>query len=920
VKHAAPPLAIAALALVQAAASASPPAWSDGRNLAPNAGFAGDRGLRVGSASGTVPDCWRAFAVGGGAASVSVIPVPPGAIFPGSPATNAIRLKVSAFGTDQGFDHDNARCPIRPNESYHFEVYVRTANADGSDQRFNVSFPLFDSSGNYLRREPGGRSGLIATKAWTRFVGPSFSDGAAALAHIGFRVHNDAGEDAILVALPLIPGGAGGYGFAPHTACELAQRPTWTSQDRLVATTYFYWYRWPDRHIFDDGAQTDDALTDHPVEIEKANMLDKAWHRKEVADMVAAGIDMLWPVYWAAPGNFDSPHFSTYVEGLVPLQEALDELAAEGMRVPRVGMFYDTTSLLNGVRGVHPPDGKADLRTPEGKELFYQTIRSFFCMIHPRHWACIDGRPVVTLYAAAFAEGYDQSTFTYLSDRFAEEFDGIRPYVIRERSWQVATDSSFAWGAALNGPQLDGIAAIGPGYDDSAVPGRTTPYRMREDGAFYRWSWLSVLRSPARLVHIETWSEWHEGTQISETIEDGRLYIDLTAQYAAHFKAGTIPPERVTLRYPSPIERPADPDDKYAYVSNVQIFASGRLLVGEGIDPVPTPDGSITVAAHAGTSWLRTDIGPDRTASFAVKDTYHHNTRRRIEILLDYLDLGSGAVRLEYDSFDPAAGPARSVPAFTLEGSGCMRTWTTEVYDARFAGRQQGGADLSLRVATGPLYFKRMRVRVRPLDQPSLRVVAVDPPPGATTGTAPAEIRVTFNIEPDPASVHPLTFQLTGSGGDRIFGNGNDVPIVPAGVFASGTVATLDLTGVLLPPDSYEIRLRASAEYVVADTLGRTLDGAFRGSLPSGDGLGGTDFACTFDYVKPPIRCDFDYDGDVDVRDFTFFQICFNGPGRPPRYSPCSRADLDGDGDIDVTDFAVFQVCFNGPDRPPACE
>jgi len=65
---------------------------------------------------------------------------------------------------------------------------------------------------------------------------------------------------------------------------------------------------------------------------------------------------------------------------------------------------------------------------------------------------------------------------------------------------------------------------------------------------------------------------------------------------------------------------------------------------------------------------------------------------------------------------------------------------------------------------------------------------------------------------------------------------------------------------------------------------------------------------------------DLDRDGDADMADFTRFQICFNGAGRPPT-SPrdCAVADLDADGDVDLLDFSVFQVCFNGSGPPPAC-
>ncbi len=65
---------------------------------------------------------------------------------------------------------------------------------------------------------------------------------------------------------------------------------------------------------------------------------------------------------------------------------------------------------------------------------------------------------------------------------------------------------------------------------------------------------------------------------------------------------------------------------------------------------------------------------------------------------------------------------------------------------------------------------------------------------------------------------------------------------------------------------------------------------------------------------------DFDADGDVDLSDFTHFQVCFNGPNRPLPGPACGDADLDVDDDIDLSDFTVFQTCFNGPNRPPACE
>lgn len=65
---------------------------------------------------------------------------------------------------------------------------------------------------------------------------------------------------------------------------------------------------------------------------------------------------------------------------------------------------------------------------------------------------------------------------------------------------------------------------------------------------------------------------------------------------------------------------------------------------------------------------------------------------------------------------------------------------------------------------------------------------------------------------------------------------------------------------------------------------------------------------------------DFDVDGDVDLADFAFLQLCFNGPNRPYPFDSCGAADMEPDGDVDLADFASFLSCFNGPSRPPACE
>ncbi len=55
---------------------------------------------------------------------------------------------------------------------------------------------------------------------------------------------------------------------------------------------------------------------------------------------------------------------------------------------------------------------------------------------------------------------------------------------------------------------------------------------------------------------------------------------------------------------------------------------------------------------------------------------------------------------------------------------------------------------------------------------------------------------------------------------------------------------------------------------------------------------------------------DFDFDGDVDMRDFGRFQACFVGAGIPTPIGPCRAGDFNGDTDIDLDDFTQWDTLF----------
>ena len=144
-------------------------------------------------------------------------------------------------------------------------------------------------------------------------------------------------------------------------------------------------------------------------------------------------------------------------------------------------------------------------------------------------------------FSASFAKAHDQGCIDFVKSEFPRQFGGRVPCIIREVSWHVQADNVYSWEAQFH-PNFLGVAEIGPGYDHSAVPGRRPLVVSREGGKFYEQAWRKVLRRAPKIVILETWNEFHEGTSIAESREHGRQYIDLTRKYVDQFRQGVVPP------------------------------------------------------------------------------------------------------------------------------------------------------------------------------------------------------------------------------------------------------------------------------------------------------------------------------------------------------------------------------------------
>ena len=485
--------------------------------------------------------------------------------------------------------------------------------------------------------------------------------------------------------------------FGPHTNLteqDFAGVPSFARDQKIVGTYYFYWYdRRTGSHVVNpDGS---DALTTHPLSLGDFSYKSVEWHRRQLEDMIAAGIDVALPVFWGAPSEHDSNaglHWS--YAGLRPLVQAREELLRAGMNPPRLGLFYDTSTLRHNGWQYH-----ADLTTDYGRSWFYATIRDFFSMIPPKHWAMIDGHPIILLYAAAFAAKHDQTVIDFTKAAFAKEFGGRIPWMVREVSWQVKADDTVAWGGAL-GLKNPGVASVGPGYDHSAVPGRTPLVVERRGGDFYAENWLKFLRRPGHFVMVETWNEFHEGTDIAESSEYGRRYIELTRRYAERFKQGW---------------KPEWPKGKFTGAKSVNIVldATNRERGLRQIDNADGRSASLVIAGHAGRA---SKAAPNSGCYlyFAIDESFKWADVMNARIEVEYFDAAPGALGLEFDGSDetaPFAGAhTRCSQRINLAGSRTWKTATFELTGGRFLNGQNRDADFRLVIEAPELVVRQVSV------------------------------------------------------------------------------------------------------------------------------------------------------------------------------------------------------------------
>jgi hypothetical protein len=249
----------------------------------------------------------------------------------------------------------------------------------------------------------------------------------------------------------------------------------------------------------------------------------------------------------------------------------------------------------------------------------------------------------------------------------------------------VKGDTTCAWGGAIS-YQRAGICEIGAGYDHSAVPGREPLVRDREGGKFYEESWLKFLRDPSNFVMIETWNEFHEGTDICESKEYGRQYIELTRKYSQLFKQGW---------------KPSWPKGKFTGAKSLSIELGG-VNQENGLHQMENDDGvtrPITIGGKSARS-VKTEPAREQFIYFAADDTFKWASQMDLKLRVEYFDGATGEMKAQFDGSDSSApfdGAYSSAPE-RIVCSGTKRWKVAEfsLPDARLLNSQNRQSDFRL--------------------------------------------------------------------------------------------------------------------------------------------------------------------------------------------------------------------------------
>lgn len=339
----------------------------------------------------------------------------------------------------------------------------------------------------------------------------------------------------------------------------MAERRTrrYSRVPRKVLAFYYTWYGTPERHgqwVHWTNVQPEKhdiaSSTHYPAkgayDSHDPDLID--WH---IGLAKSHGVDCFITTWWG-PGGFDDRAFRILLDRAKKkdFEVTVYWEAVPGKGQAKIDRAVNDLVYVLDQYGDHPAFLKLD-----GKPVIFVYGR-IMGQVGLTEWPAIIteakrrwGRDFLLI-----ADGYRES--------YARIFDGLHVYNIcgwvQKKTPEELTrfsQASFA-SAVATAKKHARIACITiiPGYDDTKIrtPGLNAE---RQGGETYRVLWEQAIAADPDWVVITSWNEWHEGSEIEPSHEDGDKYIQMTGLWAKRFKrsryssipipevAGTISPE-----------------------------------------------------------------------------------------------------------------------------------------------------------------------------------------------------------------------------------------------------------------------------------------------------------------------------------------------------------------------------------------
>ena len=306
--------------------------------------------------------------------------------------------------------------------------------------------------------------------------------------------------------------------------------------EKMVMAFYYTWYGTPevcghwhhwsegghDPEKIDRNGYRDIGATNHPdPDVYDSN--DPSAIRRHLALCEEMGIDALIATWWGVGDYHDN---------------ALKVVLQEANNSPtKVTIYYET------------------IRSPHSVE---SAVKDFVYILDSYGdepaFLKVDGKPVIFVYGRAMGQlGADdwkevlkqvKSKYDalFIADTGKKElieiFDGGHSYnPVGEICAEENMEESYA--QLVKKCREAGkiaCATVIPGYDDSNIGRARVLVAERKNGQLYRELWDLAMKAQPDWILITSFNEWHEGSEIEPSKENGRFYVDLTREYSEKFK------------------------------------------------------------------------------------------------------------------------------------------------------------------------------------------------------------------------------------------------------------------------------------------------------------------------------------------------------------------------------------------------